>query len=343
MKWRGGSAVRGVAAAACVVLVGWGAWAGWQLYRARRAGQAVREAVSRALPEGGAPRRGARQELEAAARHIESGEFAAAAEALAEAGQATGPQRAAAQRFFARAKELRQRMVTVTAAAKAQEADGEDVAIVRDALARAVLAAASDDEPGVEAQLRLAEAVVAAPGGAGGLAAGAGPEQTLAALAAGIAPAYELGRDAMTEGHAAVEKLLRRASRRHREGRTAEAVRLAALAASLAGVGPAAEGAKDIPKWFLALADAPASVPATAAASSRAGQAEEAVNLAEAMAAAGPSDGPIRGLLRAARRELEAGNAAEATWWATVALNALGMTDAAIERALAGPEGEGRE
>ena len=68
-------------------------------------------------------------------------------------------------------------------------------------------------------------------------------------------------------------------------------------------------------------------------------QREVALELAEAMVSAQSPGEPVAGLVSKARRELEASRTEEAYWWAGVALNGLGMTDAAVAAASAVADG----
>ena len=62
-------------------------------------------------------------------------------------------------------------------------------------------------------------------------------------------------------------------------------------------------------------------------------QARAEVELAEAMAASQSPDELVVTLIKRSRRELEGGSPGAASWWATVALNALGMADEEIRAA----------
>ena len=69
-------------------------------------------------------------------------------------------------------------------------------------------------------------------------------------------------------------------------------------------------------------------------------QAIAAVDLCETMAGT-KAAGPTASLRNKARIALDAGRNGEAYWWATVSLNTLGMTDAAIAAETA--QDDGRE
>lgn len=248
---------------------------------------------------------------------------------LAEDAAAVTPEeQAAAAKFFAAAPDGQKRFLAVVASAKAEEQDGTDVAAVRLALAGAIRAAAAVDAAAVDARVAEAERLLneLALGGPGPSASG------VAEMVAAIEPAYVLGRDLLTEGHAAVEKLVGRASREFAAGEQGRAAALLQLAAELSGVEVSSPGVETLPDWFTAMADMP--VPTSTQA-----DAEAAVTLAEAMAASESPAPPVMTLVKRARRELDAGQVSEASWWAGVALNALGVTD----EAAAGAVGEGRE
>ncbi|KKK80532.1 hypothetical protein LCGC14_2822560, partial [marine sediment metagenome] len=130
--------------------------------------------------------------------------------------------------------------------------------------------------------------------------------------------------DLMTEGHAAADKLVSRASGHAQAGQYKQAAALIRLAADLLAVKPRTPAAAPAatPKWFDELAASPSNNVSET-------RAIAAVELCEAMSRSAPSK-PVTTLVRKARRELNAHNPAEAYWWASVALSALGMTDDAI-------------
>jgi hypothetical protein len=297
------------------------------------------------------------------AGHMRDGRFDRAARGGVAAAP-TARQRADAQRFLAASPQLRRRLVAAAAAARRSEAEGADVSAVRDALARAVAAAAERDAPLTGRHVDRAEAALAEADSFAPAAAGAADRQSVAGLVEAVGPAYLLGRELMTETHTPPSKLLARASGASREGQFREASSLIRLAASLlavdlpsrsenaktgdaplisAGVGGRAAHVLDgntgsvpgsTPEWFDSLRVADAPIPAA--------RADRAVKLAEAMGASAAPGSPVRRLLRRARRELAAGDGRAAAWWAAVALNALGMTDAQIAAA-AGAEDEATE
>jgi len=308
-----------IKALACVALVVWGAYAWWSLRQARRAGGALGEALTEAWPADGGPRYGTRESLAAAAQKLEDGDFAGVSADLRPTKALTPERKTAALRYLEKSPELRQRFLAASSAAQALEAGGADVAATRQSLARALVAAAAEDVDAIAAHLLFAEAALDQGGAAGG--ASGGPK-AVAEMIREIGPAFNLGRDLMTEGHAAADKLVSRASRHFQEKQYDKAAALVRLAAEILGVELSTPVKAVTPKWFDALAVEPADgvMPA---------QAEAAVQLAEAMSMSGASK-PVKAVILRARREFDAGRAAEAYWWSSVALNALGMTDSAI-------------
>jgi hypothetical protein len=230
-------------------------------------------------------------------------------------------ERGAAQRFFAKAPELRQRFVSVASAAERRN----DVAI-REPLQRALAAAAKSDMAAVETHLRLAE--VALDGETS--SAPRDEPQSVLALVQQIEPAVKLGQELMTEGHTASGKLVARAAWHFQQKQFAESARMLALSAQLLGAGGSAAVTTNAPAWFVAMARAP-----SLDADRR--RAEAAVQICEAAAASEPPARGVATLIERARRELDAGRPAEAFWWAAVALPAMGMTEEAI--AAAAPDG----
>ena len=71
-----------------------------------------------------------------------------------------------------------------------------------------------------------------------------------------------------------------------------------------------------------------------------AAEAQETVELAEAMALSLSPSEIVAGLVERARRELERGRSAEAHWWASLALQAMGMTDESAPQPADAPEPE---
>lgn len=317
-------------------LVAWGIASWWTLRQARQAGSALFDTLTTEWPENGSPRLDTREKLLSAAQEFRQGSFGRAAADLGPSGPLSAAQRAAAGRWFDRAKELRKRFLAAATAAQRLDEDGADVGVVREALARALTAAADKDQATATVQIELAERALdeAELGGAAG--AGGGDAQAVAALVRRMGPAFNLGQELLTEGHAAVEKLVGRASRHFQANQHRQAASLVRLAAELLGVEPSAPATAVMPKWFDALARSPSpSVPEA--------QARQVVALAEAMAASETPSKPVQTLLQKARRELEAGRPAEAYWWASVALNALGMSDEAIAAATEPPLPESPE
>jgi hypothetical protein len=230
-------------------------------------------------------------------------------------------ERGAAQRFFTKALELRQRFIAVASAAERR-----NDATVREPLQRALAAAAKGDAASVEAQLRLAEADF------DGETSAARPDepQSVLALVQQIEPAVKMGQELMTEGYAAADKLVARAAWQFQQKQFAESAWMLALSAQLLGAGGSAAVTTNAPAWFVAMARAP-----SLDADRR--RAEAAVQICEAAAASEPPARGVATLIERARRELDAGRPAEAFWWAAVALPAMGMTEEAI--AAAAPDG----
>jgi hypothetical protein len=284
------------------------------------------ETLEAAWPDNAVPKTGTREKLLRAAEQVGRGEFQSVVTELGPVEPPTGEEKMRAQRFFAVATPLRDRFVAAAAQAKTLEADGADVGSIRDALSRALAAAAGSDAKGVTLQIGLAEKAIADTDFPVSGSAGAGSAEAVVALVRRIEPAYQLGRDLMTEGHAAVDKLVGRASEYSQAGEHRKAVSLLRVAAGLLGVDPEAETGAVSPSWFRDL------TPADEAAVSQA-RASAEVELAEAMAASQSPDELLVIVIKRARRELDGGSPGAASWWATVALNALGMTDEAIRAA----------
>ncbi|MHC4402978.1 MAG: hypothetical protein ACYTG0_25230 [Planctomycetota bacterium] len=314
------------------------AWRG--IRQARRAGAALTEMLASGWPEQSGPQLGTRERLLAAARKMQEGDFRAAARDLQPAGEPSAREKADAQAFFREApfRKLRTRFLAAAKAGGREEAEGADVAVVREALARALQAAARNDQSGVEAHVGLAERALdgIAMGGIGRAGPAAGGPEAVARLIGRIEPAFTLGRDLMTEGHVAVEKLVGRASWHAQREQYREALSLAMLAHELLAVEPSGEEVSTTPEWFDALAREPS-------ASATDAQATAAVDLCEAMSAAESPSKPVESLVQKARRELEAGRSGEAYWWASVALNALGTSDDAVAAAAGAAEDEEQE
>lgn len=314
-------------------LVAWGAFAWWTIRRARQAGSAMVETIGATWPESGGPRIDARGRLLTAAEEFRAGDFRSVLDDLGPLQEPTAEERAAAQRFFGKAPEVRKRFLAAAAAARQQEVEDVDVSAVRDALGRALAAAIRNDQQKAVKQIEMAETALdqADLGLAGGLSEGG--REAVAELVRRIGPAFDLGRELMTEGHTAAEKLLDRAGRHYRAKEYRQAASLVRLAAELLGVELPPPAVAVVPKWFdelgrQPLADAPQP------------QAAAAVELCRAMAASQPPSSPVKTLIDKAARELDAGRPAEAYWWATAALSSLGMTDEAIAAATEGSQAE---
>jgi hypothetical protein len=130
-----------------------------------------------------------------------------------------------------------------------------------------------------------------------------------------------------------VEKLLRRARQDYDSEQYNRAVALIRMAAQLSALEPAPAVAEELPDWFAELQPLqPAAADLQTAAA--------AIDLCQSMAAATQPSPPVRNLIRNAKSELAAHRWGEAYWWASVALNTLGMSDAAIPTALAAPNTE---
>jgi hypothetical protein len=288
MSQAGATTWRLVKLAAPAAIIAWAAVSSWYAWQARP----IRSSTSSPLPPEGAA-------------------------------TVTPEEQAAAAKLFAGVQDRQQRFLAVVEAAKVQERDGADADAVREALAAAMKAAAAGDVEAVDARIATAERMLDEMGLGGSSVAAGGTAAAVAGMVARIEPAYLLGRELLTEGHAAVEKLVRRASRDLTTGEPGRAAALLQLAADLSGGETPAPAAATVPEWFTALADAP---PTTATQA----EAEAAVSLAEAMAASESPAPPVMTLVKRARRELDAGRPNEAYWWAGVALNALGIAEEAV-------------
>ncbi len=346
-----------------VALLGWGVWAGWSLWRTRQAAAVLNETMQRDWPADSAPKVGTRNRLLAATDHLQQGDWPGLMADLGRIEPPTRSQDIGARRFLADNETLRQRFTIATATARSLEESGVDVDGVRDALARAVRSAGRKDEPGVSAYLALAEDLLRETEWGAVSDPGANDASAVAAMAHSVGPSFLLAQDLLTEGAVAPGKLLSRAAWLTRAGEFRRAVVLIRLAGQLLDSHASPDGASDrqTPEWFDALA-AEAVLTATQA------QAEAAVALADVLIesemtvepvepanqesadvdeASPPEEseanqppvtqqeparpvGPVFTLVDKARRELAAGRGAEAYWWASVALNALGMTDEAI-------------
>jgi hypothetical protein len=316
-----------LALAALVVCV---TLAAWHLWEARQAGAALVEALSSTWPEGRVPVSGTRDALLKAAGDLRDGRFRSAVHLLATPKPLTAADRAAAQRFLGKNAAFRQRFVAAAAAAERRE--GDAAAGIRGWLQRALAAAAVGNPAVLDAYLRLAEAALDGLDSAPGAAGRGGPEAVMAEVQ-GLEPAVNLSRELMTEGYAAAEKVLARASWHLQANQVSQAGSLVDLAARLLGVGASAPTTvSTAPAWFVAMAQAP---PTTADKA----RTEAAVRLCEAVATSESLGRVVFTLVERARRELDAGRTAEAYWWASVALRALGMTEESIVAAKTPAEG----
>ena len=224
-------------------------------------------------------------------------------------------EKVAAGKFLAETTRLRKRFVAASAAAERREQNGDDMAEARNALARALLAASKQDQVAVAEQVGVSEKALDSLA----VDVGSGAD-AVAALAHQIEPGFLLGQELMTEGQAAVEKLVRRAGRHVGDKELDKAAAMLGVAAQLLGVSPTSGAETELPKWFVSLKERPAP-------DADQEQAQSLVSLCEATASAEEPSRPVVWLVDKARRELDGGRSAEAHWWAAVALNALGMSD----------------
>jgi hypothetical protein len=266
-------------------LVAWSIWCGWQLYQARRAGAALHAAWQReSVPSSG----------------------------LSPSQQET------AKRFLGRQPPLRQRLIAVATAAEKRQRDGGDVNAVRAALAGVLQAAARGDQSSVLVQLDAAESALDRTMSAARWQTWPDGAPGVAARAAALEPAVRVGQELMTEGFAAAGRMIGRAAWHCRNEQHDEAAELLDLAAELMGVSPVPSSTRQVPAWFLDLAQAPQHT-------ADATRAQAAVELAEAVARAEAPGPAVMALVDKARRQFDAGQLAEADWWASIALAALAM------------------
>jgi len=317
-------------------LVTWSAYSHWQLHQARVAGAAVRDAlVGKPLAARDSPTVNEPAVL-TAVEHLGAGQFAEAARLLAPAGDLTPAQQDAARRFLVRHSPLRQRLIAAAAAAEKRQQDGGEAGAARAELARVLAAAARGELPEVEAGLEAAEAALDRVSAARGGQAWPAGEAGVAARAAALEPAVRMGRELLTEGFAAAGPLIGRAAWECRRARYDDAASALDLAAALLGIAAQPNGVRAVPAWFLDLAQAPPATVETV-------HARAAVELAEAVAQADAVPPAVASLVARARREFDAGQVAEADWWASVALAALAMDPAAVAAAEAGEADEHAE
>ncbi len=315
-------------------LITWGAGALWYIQQTYRAGAVLEEALAEAWPENGRPRFGTRAKLLAASKNLAAGDFHAIEVDLAPAAAPTANQKSAAQGFFAKSTELRKRFVAATNLGRSLQQDGIDVAVVRDALTRALLAAARTDATVVTAQIEFAERALEATDLGTSVSGTGDGMQAVTESIRQIEPAFKLGQDLMTEGHAAARKLVARASWHVAVEEHRQAAALIRMAGDLLAVRPPAPpvAVTATPKWFDELAVSPSQDVSE-------DRAIAAVELCEAMGRSSASK-PLATLVKKARRELDAGRPADAYWWASVSLSALGLTDDAIVDATSAVEAD---
>lgn len=305
-------------------LVTWGAGALWYIQQSRQTGAVLENALEEAWPENGRPQFGTRAKLLAASKNLGAGDFHAIEVELAPTLAPTAEQTNAAHGFFAKSTQLRKRFVAATNLGRSFQQDGIDMTVVRDALTRALLAAAREDTTVVEARIEFAERALEATD----LGTDVGDATVgIAAVTESIRqiePAFRLGQDLMTEGHAAARKLVARASWHVASEEYRQAAALVQMAADLLAVHPPAPpvAVTATPKWFDELAASPSQDVSDA-------RAIAAVELCEAMGRSSASK-PLAALVKKARRELDADRPAEAYWWASVSLSALGLNENAI-------------
>jgi hypothetical protein len=308
----------------------WGIFAGWKYLMVRRAAKAIHAAIESEWPAEGTPSLGTRERLLAAAVQMDAGDFDAVVDDLGTEVTVSDKQQTAAQRFLSSRRDLGEQFALVAAEARMVERDGGDVQTARTALSRALIAGARQDRDATALQIEIAKVALKASllGQEGTAAAG---EEAVAGMLEQVGPSFLVGRELMTQGHEAVRKLLVRTKQHHHEKDYLNAAALVRLAAQLSGVDASATAAESPPEWFLGLEPLEL-LPAEKEA------AEAAVELCRSMAAAAEPSEPVKALIRSAKRELTAGRFDEALWWATVSLNALGMSDQEIESALPRPE-----
>ncbi len=310
-------------------LAAWGGFAAWKIQQAQRAGAVMVDTIDTAWPENAGPRFGTRENLSTAAENLRGGRFGSVVADLGPISEPTADEKTAAQRLFAKDRELRTRFLAAVTAAEAREGKGDDVSVVRDALGHGFAAAARGDADSAVGGVELAEAALDRDDM--GQSAGSGPE-AVTELLRRIGPAFDLGRELMTEGHTVAEKLIARASRHYRAKEYRKAAWSLRLAGELLGVQLPAPAVAVTPKWFDQLAGESTPTETSTA------KATAAVELCLAMAASAQQPKPVLTLIDRAEGHLDAGRPDEAYWWATVALNSLGMADDAVDAATEIPE-----
>jgi hypothetical protein len=268
---------------------------------------------------------------------MRDGKFQAAVGALAPPAQLSSDQLQSAKGFLGERGPLRQRLLDATKTARDFERQGGDATAARAALALGLAAAARGDAAALTQQLELAESALDPLAGNQTHNGWPTGEAGIAARVARLEPAVQLGQDLLTEGHAAAARLIGRAAWHCEAEQFAEAAALLDLAAQLLAVQPADyPDEQRLPSWFQQLAQAP---PPSADAT----RTQEAVQLAEAVVQSEGTGAALEALVAKARRELDAGRVAEASWWAEVALEALAMDAGAVmgesaESAFGSPE-----
>ena len=314
---------------AILALVLWALYAWWALGRVRSTGKMLHDSLKTEWPADGGPPMGTRDKLVSTADELASGQARSFGDSLTPVAPPNADERTTAAKFLKEHSGLRSRLLAATDAARDLATDGDDVAPVREALARAYQGAIRADRETVATQLNLAERTLASV--EAGTPATSGPvdEQTVMQLARAVEPAYQLSQDLMTEGGEAAQKVLIIAAREYAENRYAQAATAIRLAGELLGAQTTLPSEPEIPEWFNDLAER--DIPAADRQ-----QATAAVELAEAMSLAMTPSDTVTALLRKARRELDGHRFDTSAWWAGVTLNALGMSDAAIAASTTG-------
>jgi hypothetical protein len=262
---------------------------------------------------------------------MQEGDFSSAVSELRPTPTISPAERVAAQRFFSRHRDLRRRFLEVTDIARKMEEDGGQVTALRDALARALSAAARRDHSATVRHIETAESAMQRARLVVGRASpdDASREGCLGRIAQ-LGPSYRLGRDLLTEGHGVADKLLRRARGHYEREDYEQALVVVRLAAELSAVDLAPLAVDTVPEWFAALE------PLDPAAAGEE-EAVAAIALCESMVAASEPSPPVRSLLRNAMLAQTAKRWKDAYWWAQVALNALGLSDREVAAATASP------
>jgi hypothetical protein len=310
--------------------LGWIAVAGWQLRQARRAGRALAAllTVDPAHSTAGDDRLSL---LQAAAPSLHDGDFQGACDLLRPRDLTTAEQEAA-RRFLSSHSELRKRFVA--AAAEAQRGDRDEAARCRKALAGALCAACDGNASCVEACLASAEGALDASILGSRNSGGGSSPQAVAIRAQAIAPALGLGRELMTETYGPAARLVARASWHYQQRQYDQAAVLLDLARELLGSLPmTAVSATEVPPWFTSMAEAlPEDVTPE--------RSRAIVSFCESVAQSQTLSPALTVIVRQAQRERDAGRLAAARWWASVAIEAMGITDeaAAVASAVAGPK-----